>query len=266
MLDIAIEKTNLPVSVYAEAPHVSRSANYSHVPTTNIVEWLGLEGFVPVSASQAKVRKADREGFQKHIVRFRQRGAVADKNGLFSEIILRNAHDGTGAVQVWAGLLRLLCLNGMAVSDSTFQNISIPHRGRNLADRILEAAHHVASVSIMAGETANAWSQIELNYDNRFELARRALALRFPDIADSPIAPEQLLLVRRSGDAGNDAWRVFNRIQENLTRGGLVGLNKKDEKGAPKIRTLRAIRGADRDLKLNGELWHIADEFIREAA
>lgn len=49
---------------------------------------------------------------------------------------------------------------------------------------------------------------------------------RFQDMGwgdKTPVTAEQLLLTRRDADKGSDLWRVFNRVQENLTQGGFSG-------------------------------------------
>jgi hypothetical protein len=42
-----------------------------------------------------------------------------------------NSHDKSSAYQLHCGLFRLVCTNGMVVSDGTFQRISIKHSGFN---------------------------------------------------------------------------------------------------------------------------------------
>lgn len=255
----------MPETIHQDAPHYSRSNAYQHVPTRDIVEWLKGDGFLPVHANEARVRKADKQGFQKHVVRFRQSENLLAEGGTFPEIVLRNSHDGTGGIQLWAGMFRLVCSNGLVVCNGSFQKISIAHRGSNLRGRILDASHSVISVASKAGTAIREWSKIELTGDQRVEFARKALELRFGDIAESPINPEQALLIRRSDDHGADLWRTFNVVQENMIRGGILGSNRRNENGARLYRTLRGIRGAQRNIDLNAGLWSIADEFAQAA-
>ena len=62
----------LPSAVYAEAPHASRSDQFKHIPTIVIVENMAKAGFVPVRSSARNVRNPDKQGFQKHVIRFRR--------------------------------------------------------------------------------------------------------------------------------------------------------------------------------------------------
>jgi hypothetical protein len=56
--------------------------------------------------------------------------------------------------------------------------------------------------------------------DDQLNFAERALELRFPKGAPNGVEPEQLLTCRRAEDVGDDLWRVTNRVQENVLRGG----------------------------------------------
>jgi hypothetical protein len=55
-------------------------------------------------------------------------------------------------------------------------------------------------------------------------VSRAAIALKYDDPdKPAPISESQLLASRRFNDNRPDLWSVFNRTQENLVRGGLLG-------------------------------------------
>src|SRR3989475_5410891 len=61
--------------------------------------------------------------------------------------------------------------------------------------------------------------------------ARAALALKYDDpTKPAPVTESQILMPRRFDDRRPDLWSVFNRTQENLTKGGLHGRAAKDRK------------------------------------
>ncbi|PLC59970.1 hypothetical protein B9P82_27665, partial [Citrobacter sp. L55] len=70
-----------------------------------------------------------------------------------------------------------------------------------------------------------------------------------------PVTEAQVLSPRRWQDEQNDLWTVFNRLQENLQKGGLAGRTAQGKRS----RT-RAVKGIDGDLKLNRALWVMAEE------
>ena len=52
-----------------------------------------------------------------------------EKNRARPEVVLLNSHDKGSAYQLHCGLFRLVCSNGMVVSDATFARISTKHSG-----------------------------------------------------------------------------------------------------------------------------------------
>ena len=56
-------------------------------------------------------------------------------------------------------------------------------------------------------------------------------------------------------DRAPDLWTTFNRVQENIIKGGVRGRN-----ATGKRVTTRAVNGIDQDIKLNRALWVLAEE------
>ena len=92
-----------------------------------------------------------------------------------------------------------------------------------------------------------------LDEPQRLEFATQALAVRYPDDRPGTMTPAQLLAARRPEDLGNDLWRTFNAIQENLIRGGLV---RRSATG--RLTRTRRITGIREDLRVNMALWDLA--------
>ncbi|MBN3807442.1 DUF945 domain-containing protein, partial [Paraburkholderia sp. Ac-20336] len=72
--------------------------------------------------------------------------------------------------------------------------------------------------------------------------------------APAPITENQLLAPRRFEDRRDDLWTVFNRVQENLTKGGLHGRSR-----TGRAMSTRPITGIDENVKLNRALWMLAE-------
>ena len=70
-----------------------------------------------------------------------------EKNQVRPEVVLVNSHDKSSAYQLHCGLFRLVCTNGMVVSDGTFQRISIKHSGFN-PDSVIEASSRSSLLSL----------------------------------------------------------------------------------------------------------------------
>ena len=117
-------------SVFADAPHEFRSERFSVIPTSQIVTGLRKEGFNVVQVSQAKTRDASRTDFTKHMLRLRRStpNRIA-RLGTFSQVVLVNANDGSSSYILSAGLFRLICLNGMTVSEREAASVRVTHMG-----------------------------------------------------------------------------------------------------------------------------------------
>lgn len=245
-------------SVFARSAHDSRSDRFAVIPTGTVLKALRKEGFGVTQVAQTRTRDASRRGFTKHMLRLRRIDARPARDrrigDVYPEAVLVNANDGSSRYRLSAGLFRLICLNGAVVEDASLGGVSVGHIGE-ITDTVIEGTYTVIKEARRALHHAEAWAAIELPRRAAERFADRALALRFPH-GEPPIEADQLLGVRRPGDAGNDLWSVFNRVQENALRGGLAG-ERRD--GARRVVT-REIRGIDQDLRLNRQLWQLAEE------
>jgi hypothetical protein len=100
-----------------------------------------------------------------------------------------------------------------------------------------------------------AMKSMTLSDPEQAAFAHAALALKYDtELAPAPITESQILRARRAEDVRNDLFTTFNRVQENLERGGLQGVN-----AAKKRITTRAVTGMDQSIKLNRALWLLAE-------
>ncbi len=250
-------------SIFAVEAHESRSERFAVIPTSGIVTGMRAEGFVPVSAKQARTRDVTKREYTKHMIRFRH---VSDDTSVttrkvgdtFREVVLVNAQDGTSAYKLYEGLLRFACLNGLIVWDGVSSGISVPHKG-NVRDAVIEGSFTVLESSLRALDAADHWSGITLSREAQQAFAESAHTVRFADSdgnVNTPIRPAQLLHMRRHADASDDLWTVFNRVQENAIRGGLSGVARDPVTGRRGRRTTtKEVNGIDGDVRLNKALW-----------
>jgi Domain of unknown function (DUF932) len=249
-------------AVMAEDKHFSRSEKYTYISTLQVLKGLEREGFFPHSIMQGGSKFLDRRGFTKHLIRFRQDAAVG-RGGTHYEICLLGSHDGTTSYQMFGGFFRALCKNGSIWFDGQATKVVILHRG-NVINDVIEGAFTVIGQSQLAYDSVDNLRRIELNRDEQMAYAASAAIARFD--ADSPVTPAQLLAPRREGDRANDLWTTFNRVQENVIRGGLSYTRTEERKdGTSQIvhRATRPVRSVDGDVRLNRALWTLADEMAK---
>ncbi|ECE3294456.1 DUF945 domain-containing protein [Salmonella enterica] len=237
-------------SVFGTDKHESRSARYTHIPTITLLENLKREGFEPFFACQTRVRDQSRREHTKHMVRLRHTGQITSKQ--VPEIILLNSHDGSSSYQMIPGLFRAVCANGLVCGQS-FGDVRVPHKG-DVVGKVIEGAYDILNVFDRVEEKREAMQSLLLPPPAQQALAKAALTYRFGE-EHQPIAATQILTPLRYEDRKDDLWSVFNRIQENLLKGGLPGRTAKG-----KHSHTRAVNGIDGDVKLNRALWVMAEQ------
>lgn len=244
-------------SIFAEQAVEGVSSRYTFIPTAQLVTRMRQEGWAPVRAEEQRVRLQNRMGFQKHLIRFQRRDTIAKVGEYAAEICLVNSHDRSSAYQLHAALFRFVCSNGLMVSDSTFEHISVRHSG-NEAGEIIDASFKLLAQVPQLTDNVEAFRARQLTDAESKAFAESALLLRWDSLQAAPVGVDKVLRPRRSDDAGRDLWSVFNRVQENLTKGGLKDFARRNEQGRLLPRT-RAVRGLDENIRLNKSLWHLAE-------
>lgn len=246
-------------SIFADSKHVSRSERYTYIPTIEVLRGLRREGFEPFMVAQGKSRTPGKEDYTKHLIRLRHAAngeGSARARPEANEIILINSHDGASSYQMLAGVLRFVCLNSMVVGDIA-HDIRIPHKG-NIQGEVIEGAFRVLDDFETINASTEAMKAITLQPAEEQVFARAALELRYADRVEGapmPITAEQLVEPRRMEDRGASLWDSFQRVQENLLRGGLPGRTVQGRR----MRT-REVASIDRGVGLNRALWTLAEE------
>jgi hypothetical protein len=235
-------------SVMASEAHESRGERYSFIPTIQVIDGLRAEDFQPYEIRQTKVRDADKREHTKHMVRMRHASSiVADE---VPEIILLNSHDGTSSYQIMSGVFRFVCSNGLIAGDM-FNNIKVRHTGNVVGD-VIEGATRVLEDAKQIGSRINEYKAIKLDREEQLAFATSALQVRWGD--NQPVLASGLLQASRWQDQQDDLWTVYNRVQENMMKGGVPGRSSTGRRT-----TTRAVGGVTENVKLNKALWTLAD-------
>jgi hypothetical protein len=268
-------RTQAP-SVFATTPWAGMSEKYRFVPTIEVVNEMIAKGFVPVSAAQARCRIEGKGEFTRHVLRFRTQesmNALAQRHTpgvhtfindgpVVPELVLLNSHDGTSAYKLMLGMFRMICSNGLIVCSSMIEEVRARHSGREgLVNEVIEGSFKIIENAPVAMKQVNEWQQRELTPAQQLAYATAALELR-----DTTVKPDatRLLDARRSSDKGNDVWTTFNRVQENMIRGG-IGTMHTNTAGRRTWRHTRAVKSVNEDTKLNRALWRLTEELAKAA-
>lgn len=242
----------------AIAPLETVSDRYSFVPTIEAVDLLRSVGWQPVHVKQSGTRKSDRNGYQKHIIRFMQGVLSTDQERV--DLVMTNSHDRGCAFQLCASIWRKICGNGLMVSSKLF-NFSHRHVGFDIK-AFMNSAYQIAEGAGDVAAQVNNLKAIDLSPNEKGVFAMAAHKLIYNDIETAPILPAQLLKERRYDDKGNDLWTTFNVVQENIMKGGIYG-SKRGANGRVRRVKTRPVKSIDRDVKLNKALWVLTEEMTK---
>lgn len=244
-------------SVFATHPSPGVSEKYAYLPSYQVVRSMRSLGFEAVKVREGTKRDANGRAFALHEIRFRKVGLDwADQTktlgGITPEAIFRNSHDRSSPASLRAGLSRLVCLNGMTVSEADMR-FSVRHVGKTVQDSFHGAVQAITAQFGRVVEVAQSWQEIDLSLDQVRAFAQEAVAARGTTIV---LEPETVLMARREIDCTCSLWSAFNKAQENLTQGSLQG---RSAKGA--FRSVPSIKSLAVDAAFNDKLWAIASRF-----
>jgi hypothetical protein len=240
-------------SVFAERPYHSVSEKYRFIPTSAVLDRLLREGWLVTQAFENRVKLADKRGFTKHRLVLKHADSRPIADGSAPRIMLTNGHDRSSSYIIEAGFFRMICANGLVVSTGDFGRVSVPHVGnRDLAERVLEGTYRVVGDMEKISAKAQSMGQIMLSQSEQLVYAEAARTVRWD--GNAPVEAEQLLLTRRGADRTDDLWTTYNRVQENIIRGGLHGVNAKGKR-----HTTRGVNSINEDTRVNRALWQLAE-------
>lgn len=239
---------------------------YGFINTGNIVSRFERQGWQLSSVKEAKVRTHERQGYQKHLLRFRNEAfptieGLSRDNASIPELIIENSHDGTGALKLFFGVFRIACLNGI-IAGSSLASYRVIH-SQNAIKNLDQAIDGMTSNIPTLVQNVSRFAQIDLSNEQRHSLARKGCDLRLghlKGIEDVNLA--SALEPRRFADTGKDAFSVFNVLQERVIRGGIHYKQLNEKTGFIERKNTRAVNSVGQSVKYNRELWNILEEVV----
>jgi len=247
-------RSQLP-QAFATAPASRVSARYSFIPTSQILTDLDTLGWKVRSITNPRYKSSNKQLHGKHLVRLYNPNinisSGADVNHV--EIALYNSSDGSSRFRMEVGIFRMVCSNGMVIKSHDFGGINMRHSGysfealRTSIDQMIAGLPNVVT-------KINTFTARELDRTEMSELAQKAYGLRNSGRQATPEELVAILTPRRDADRPNNLWTVFNRIQEAVISGGNLLVDRRG-----RSRTARPINNLDKGLKLNQELWSLAE-------
>jgi len=261
----------LAPAIFADTVKDTLTPRYAQLRTADVLPVLADHGFVPVQAAQKRSRKTSPEHTQ-HMVAFAHRDSLIDTynaDAQRGEIILYNSHDGTGSIKLFAGAYRFICSNGIVAGDGYESRLYHNQANVNSFEHML--TNTVKRLPVMM-EQIEKMRSIQLTRDAQVEMATQSALTRWkwtPEFETEGAVIKgsystghtvnSLLVPNRFEDSTAEAWTVYNRIQENVIRGGALIKSITDKNPEGVYRKSRAINSVAENVRVNRELWDIAE-------
>ena len=247
---------NSAPSIFQTKQKANLSEHYVHIPTDKVIDDMIQLGWKPCQAVEVKARKKNTVGYQRHMIKFFNPNITIEGNNgdnVFPQILLTNSHDGLSSFKFQIGLFRLVCSNGLVICDTNYGDFKLRHMGYTFKDLQTKINEAVESFPKLV-EKINEFQNVEMNDKQIKDFATRAAQVRFGKSVKVDI--DKLLVTERKADMDNNLWTVLNRVQEKLITGSC------EYKMGSRVRKARAVKNFSQDLKLNEQLWELAEEFV----
>lgn len=254
----AQNRFDLPAVDNVTLPSPIVSDRYNFIPTPRVLDVLEQHGFTVVSASQGLSKSA----FAKHKVELTHPTFtpfdVTPGDTVNLRATLFNSHNRRAGFCLHTGAYRACCANGMVFGANAQANsIKFRHQG-SFDDDFLEGVYRIIDDSKNVLTTMREMSEVQLSDEQQQEFATKAVALRWKK--DVPVEITDVLQPRRIQDVGDSLWLTYQRTQEALIKGGMMGRTSTN-----RVQSVRALKSITRDADINTQLWQLANEYLETA-
>lgn len=223
------------------------------IETLDVIENLQDKGWKIKGSYQNQSKKSKR--ISSHVIKLEHPDFPLTKhNGApeaIANLIISNSCNGSSPLELNLGAYRRVCSNGLIARDA-MQSQKIKHNSNDyyqlnqiLSDLNIKTQEVLAEFSSLKDKTLTA-AQME-------KFAKRASQIRFGKKSNE-IDPLQLLNVVRDEDKGDNLWKVYNRVQENLTQPNRI-----------KTQTNKLISGIfdpKEDIRVNRQLSNLVHDYV----
>ena len=241
-------------TISQQSAHASTSEHYAFISTMQPVNVLREMGWEVSHVAQQKVRLAEKNGFQRHALKFMQVGQnqALTVGQTIPQLVLVNSHEGSAAFRFFLGLFEVRCSNGLMVERGSLAEMRVLHRGytdQKVADGITSVLPQIPAILTQV-ET---WKSTKLETPEVQAFAESAIELRWDAESKTYVNPKSVSQAIRKGQEENTLYNVFNRVQEGILRGGVYTRNKDGVSTRA-----RAVKSLAENERLNRALWSLA--------
>jgi hypothetical protein len=254
-----------PITIKHKAPFTSE--NYVFINTERLLKQAADHGWHPVETKFGRVRRPERDGYQKHQIILEHATGMRDNDAAL-RIYLLNSHDRTSAFSFNLGFFRFICENGLYVGDSIGQQFKVYHMGRNLEQAVSQQFEQALSFAPKALEVRERMRERILTAEEI-----QSLDLKFKEVVLKAYPKMQTVnsslvqAVRRSEFLQHDLWTIYNTAQERIINGRFESVREASSVSGVNIlrrsHKTRAITAIDKEAKINKILWDVAVDYVK---
>lgn len=210
------------------------SNRYVPIATNDVLEVMKeVAGEMKITGfNNANVRKAEKDGFQRHaaMVEFSDANMI---DGTKMNMILFNSNDRSTSLKIFMGSLRAACSNQCVWGDQIAEPVSIRHTNKDWKESIYTLMDAYKETQVETQAMIQRMMDRKMSERDMAQFARAAYEkILEPEISGSLLDPMELNQIRRRKDVGADLWHSYNRIQEGILKGGMTRIiDKEDDKG-----------------------------------
>ncbi len=231
------------------------SNRYQAIPTQKIIDIIQEEAGPTkiVAFNKVNVRKANKQGFQRHVVMLElEHSKMLDNTSM--NIVLYNSNDRTSSVKMFAGSIRAACSNELVWGDLIMPQMNIKHSLINWEDRVKEMIDNFQSAQEKTHNMIERAMNSYWSFSDQIRYAHQIAELL--DMEGKLMDPAELNIAHRQEDLGKDAWHTFNRIQYNVVNGGMQRLMQVeiDGKQVTKLNKTHKLTDSNKIIKINREM------------
>jgi hypothetical protein len=209
-----MSKIELPEVFSQTQPKEDVSDKYQMINTEDVLHRLSNIGFELEGIQVAGVRKESNRDKQKHLATMKYKDMETPEG--VPTIVIQNSHNRSSGFNIHTGFIRFACMNGL-IAGSNIESLKVKHTNQEwdylFGNFIYQYMDNVQKMQEEHRRLASkVWNSVKLRY---FLEEASKIRYNIEDVMDI----NELNLVRRIEDRGNDGYKIYNRVQEALTQG-----------------------------------------------
>jgi len=196
------------------------SDKYIPTSTDNIItELQKFNDFEPVGYSQVNVRKAEKEGTQKHMTMLQASDSIMPDGNL--RLVLFNSHDRSSSIKMYMGYYRDACANSCVFGQDAMEPISIRHTKKDWQYSIYKLMQQYDDIKKQTTDMIERMMKSRSSHGDASRFNHAVAEMLNSDLTGTILDPMQLGNAHRLEDVGMSQWLIYQRAQSNVINGGV---------------------------------------------